>query len=337
LVPDAHAWLLRANLATALCRNSGWENLEYDWIHRDGHLVTMVGTAKPIRDPAGAVVGYRGSRRPVTPAMTAAQNALAATGRISEVLKAATVGIALQPIVSLVDGRLAGAEALTRFGDRRPPDVWFAEAHGTGQSVALGLLAFTSALKLLPSLPSSAYLSVNVTPELITDPGLQRALLDADVPIERVVLELTEYVAVESYRAMLAVLAPLRERGLRLTVDDIGAGYASFSHVLQLRPDIIKIDRSLINQIAGDPAKQALVASLVLFARQIDAAVTAEGVETPEELEMITSLGVGTVQGYLIARPGTDRTTWATWWDRAWLRPSLPARAVRAAEPLPRP
>jgi len=117
------------------------------------------------------------------------------------------------------------------------------------------------------------------------------------------------------------VLAPARERGVRLAVDDTGAGYASLNHVLQLRPDIIKIDRSLITGLSSDPARRSLVTALVLLALDLGASVTAEGVETPQELETLASLGVDDAQGYLLARPTTNALRWRHWYDRNWLYP----------------
>ena len=120
-----------------------------------------------------------------------------------------------------------------------------------------------------------------------------------------------------------ARLQAWEQRGRSSAVDDTGAGYASFSHVLQLRPDIIKIDRSLIAKLTTDPARRSLVTALVLLALDLDACVTAEGVETPSELETIATLGVDQVQGYLLARPTSDSERWRRWWTRNWLYPSL--------------
>lgn len=309
-------------LAAALAGGSGWDDLEFGWVHQDGHVVALQGTAVPVRDASGVIVGFRGTRRLVTSAMTSERSLLAARHRINEALDGQTLDIALQPIVSLLDGRLVGAEALARFPDGRAPDRWFAEARETAQNLALDLLAFRTALQLLPVMPHDSYLSINASPELIMDPALQSLLLDGGVPLERVVIEVTEHVAIHSYDEIHTALAPLRERGVRLAVDDTGAGYASLTHVLQLRPDIIKVDRSLIAKVTSDPARRSLVTALVLLALDLDASVTAEGVETPSELETLGALGVDHVQGYLLARPTTDTGRWQPWWTRNWLYPA---------------
>jgi len=95
----------------------------------------------------------------------------------------------------------------------------------------------------------------------------------------------------------------LRERGLRLAVDDAGAGYASFRHILQLKPDIIKLDRSLISGLNANRDQLALAAALVSFAEKTGIKVVAEGVETPEELKALQTLNVNKAQGYLLGRP----------------------------------
>jgi EAL domain-containing protein (putative c-di-GMP-specific phosphodiesterase class I) len=112
---------------------------------------------------------------------------------------------------------------------------------------------------------------------------------------------------------------PHRERGLRLALDDAGAGYASFSHVLKLRPDIIKLDRSLVTGIDDDGARRAFVTAIAVLALEMQAQVTAEGVETTSQLDVLRCLGVDTVQGYLLARPTLDRTRLRAWGDRDWL------------------
>jgi len=122
-------------------------------------------------------------------------------------------------------------------------------------------------------------------------------------------VEITEHVAVQDYDALSAVLRRYRDAGLRLAVDDAGAGYASLLHILKLRPDYIKIDLSLVRDIHLDPARQALVSSLVSFARTVDAVLVAEGVEQQAELDMLVTLGVRQMQGYLLCPPCANPPT----------------------------
>ena len=244
----------------------------------------------------------------------------AARHRVADLVEHRGVEVALQPIVDLGTGRLVGAEALARFPDGRCADTWFDEANTTGQALNLDRLAFTTAVRAASALPEGCYLSVNATPELLLSGTLVAGLVEHQVPLHRLVIELTEHVKISSYSDLQACLAALRERGVRLAIDDTGAGYASFNHVLQLRPDIIKIDRSLIANLTEDPARRSLVTALVLLALDLDASVIAEGVETASELTTVAALGVDCAQGYMLARPSTDRLRWERWVDadRVW-------------------
>lgn len=249
-----------------------------------------------------------------------AANHEAARQRVEHVLHRRELDFALQPVIDLDTGRLVGTEALARFRDGRSPDVWLNEAAETGQGLALDKLAFTTAVRLLGRLPARCYLSVNATPDLIADGHLAEWLAGQHAPLERLVIEVTEHAKISSYAELHLRLAQLRERGVRIAVDDTGAGYASFNHVLQLRPDIIKIDRSLIVNVTDDAARRSLVTALVLLALDLQATVVAEGVETASELTTLASLGVDCAQGYLLARPSTDHTRWRRWTDpgRVW-------------------
>jgi len=271
-------------------------------------------------------------RRHIGPDPSALASHEAARHRIEHVLQRHALDVALQPIVDLTSGRLAGAEALARFRDGRPPDLWLEEAAETGQAMMLDRLAFVSAVKLLPRLPSTCYLSVNATPELILHGQLNECVDKLQAPLERLVIEVTEHVKVSSYSDLHSCLAPLRERGVRLAIDDTGAGYASFNHVLQLKPDVIKIDRSLIANITDDPARRSLVTALVLLALDLDATVTAEGVETASELQTLATLGVDCAQGYLLARPSLDHARWRRWMepDREWDMRGAPVDSGRS-------
>jgi PAS domain S-box-containing protein len=296
--------------------------VEVPWIHADGHTVVLQGTTSAIHDEQGAVVGYRGTRRMLTDAMMAERIVAAGAGRVRRVLDDEAIDIALQPIIDLTTGRLTGVEALTRFRDGRPPDVWFREAIEAGMGLDLDRLTFLAALDLLPSLPEGCHLSINATPELLSDHAFQQRMMTSGLACERIIVEVTEHVRIGSYDDVAAALAPLRERGVKLAVDDTGAGFASLTHVLQLRPDIIKVDRSLVHQVASDPARRSVITSLVLLALDLGASVTAEGVETPSELEMLATMGADHAQGFLMARPTIDRARWSRWWDRNWLQGS---------------
>ena len=210
------------------------------------------------------------------------------------------LGIAVQPMVDLATGRVVGYEALSRF-PAGPPDAWFARARRCGLGPELEALAVRRALALGPP-PAAAFMSVNVSPSaLISDVLL--AALPAD--LHGVVVEVTEHEAISEHGLVVAVLDELRARGARVALDDAGVGYAGLRQVMALRPDIIKLDRSLITDVDADPAKAALVDSFTRFARRVDSVVCAEGIETEAELEVLGDLDVSYGQGYRLARPGT--------------------------------
>ena len=222
---------------------------------------------------------------------------------IGDILARRAMNMAFQPIVELATGRVVGHEALARIDSprQRPPNEWFSDAESVGRLADLEQLAVSRALEGLPSLDLSTFLAVNVVPQTASGPELRRIL--ADAPLDRIVLELTEHAAVTDYLQLTDTLAPLRAGGLRVAIDDVGAGYASMAHVLQLTPDVIKLDRAFTAAIDTDPRRRSLVGTMRAFAEQTDAVLLAEGIETEAELETMTSLGVTLGQGYLLGRP----------------------------------
>lgn len=242
--------------------------------------------------------------------------------RIADLVDNGAVRTALQPIVSLEDGRCLGYEALSRFPDGYgPPDVVFAAAHDHGLGTDLERVAVTAAFALLPALPPACYLALNLGPSVAL---LLAATADefADlVPWDRLVLEITEHAPVDSYADLREGLLPLRERGMRVAIDDAGAGYASMQHVVELRPDIVKVDRSLIDGMADDPARSCVVSGFVLLGYELGARVLAEGVERVEDLACASRLGVTAAQGYLLGKPSADPADHARWGAATTLLP----------------
>jgi EAL domain-containing protein (putative c-di-GMP-specific phosphodiesterase class I)/FixJ family two-component response regulator len=213
--------------------------------------------------------------------------------------------VVFQPIYEISSNTLVGFEALMRFlaEPRRPPNEWFAEAAGVGLGSALEAEAVRRAIRQLPELPGNTYLSVNVSPETLPTVGLQAVL--EDVPLDRLVVELTEHAIVRDYGTLGHALGDLRRRGLRLAVDDAGAGYASLRHIVRLAPDIIKLDAGLVGGIQHDATRRALAAALISFATETEEAIVAEGVETVGELDVLQALGVPFGQGFLLGRPAS--------------------------------
>ena len=225
--------------------------------------------------------------------------------RIEAVLAGTAMTMVFQPVVELATARVTGVEALARFGaePRRPPNEWFDEAATVGRGLDLELAAVHAALAQLHLLPPGCFLSVNAAPETAADPGL-RALLEGYAP-HRIVLELTEHRRVDDYETLLAALEPLRDAGVRVAVDDAGAGYSGLCHVLRLRPDILKLDLNLTRAVDADPARRAVATAMVAFGAEIGAVVIAEGIETEEELATLRDLGIVWGQGNHLGRPGS--------------------------------
>lgn len=211
--------------------------------------------------------------------------------------------IVYQPIFSLADDVMVGAECLARFDvePHRAPDVWFNFAHHAGVGLDLELRAIENSLGALDQLPAPFWLSINSSPELILSGRLQGVLWKTD--LSRIVVEITEHASVPDYNAVFQALAPLRRQGARLAIDDAGAGYASMQHILNLKADIIKLDISLTRDIDTDVNRRALAKGLIAFAREVGSHITAEGVETENELTALRAIGVDKAQGFFLARP----------------------------------
>jgi len=219
--------------------------------------------------------------------------------RIQQVLNVGdTLRIVYQPIVELSGLRVVGYEALSRFLGGRPPNEWYAEAHDVGLGVELEMLAISRAIS---EPPPHGYLSVNVSPATLVSSAFQEFLQERMAG--RLVIELTEHVNVENYGALEENITLLRARGGRLAVDDAGSGYASLRHVVSLGPDIIKLDRSLIESMDQDAGRRELARSLNRFARRTGASLVAEGIERPEEYDTCRQVGIDCGQGFLFGRP----------------------------------
>jgi EAL domain-containing protein (putative c-di-GMP-specific phosphodiesterase class I) len=225
--------------------------------------------------------------------------------RILRMLDAQAVPMVFQPIFDLHHGRAVGVEALARFPSKYlpTPDRWFNEAEEVGLGPDLEVLAVRSALASLQALPPGTYLAVNVSPQTLASHRLRRTF--DGMRLDRLVLEVTEHAPVEDYPRVIKAFDRLRERGARLAIDDVGAGFASLRHILRLAPDIIKLDIALTRDIDSDPVRRAMTSSLISFARETRASIIAEGIETHAELRTLQGLGVSHGQGFCLARPAT--------------------------------
>jgi len=222
---------------------------------------------------------------------------------IEHVLSGHGLTMAVQPVFSLQDGSIVEVEALARFAEppTRGPDRWFAEARTVGLGLELELLAGERALELLPRLPRPVRLAVNAGPGTFCAAALVDMLRGSDA--DRVVVELTEHVDIEDYPATRQACLALRDLGTKVAIDDTGSGFASLTLVLEVGPEIIKLDRRLTAGIDLDPVRRALASALVSFGNDTGADVVAEGIETMSELQTLTELGIALGQGFYLARP----------------------------------
>lgn len=212
--------------------------------------------------------------------------------------------LVFQPIVDLKKGAVAGYEALARFDGpvEATPDKWFAAAAMMGLGPSLESRVVRSALRARESLPANCFLTVNVTPHALTSAAVMDEFLRGG-ELAGLFVELTEEQAISDPDAMRRDLARLRDRGAMIALDDAGSGYSGLQRLLGFRPELMKLDRSLVDGIDGDEAKRACVEMLMVLASRLDSWLLAEGVEQPGELRELIKLGVPLAQGYLLGRP----------------------------------
>ena len=227
---------------------------------------------------------------------------LALRGDIERLVTGHGLSMVYHPIMDLETREEIGVEALARFGSIpvKPPDRWFAEATALELGLQLELRTMREALEGLPRIPDDAFLSINCSHRTAASTELAEQL---DGMEKRIVLEITEHEAIDDYGGLAEALEPLRARGLGVAVDDVGAGYASLRHALQLAPDMVKMDISLTHDIDRDAGRRALAAALISFAAETDMTIVAEGIETAGELHALRLLGVRYGQGFYLARP----------------------------------
>jgi PAS domain S-box-containing protein len=235
----------------------------------------------------------------LTPELRAGRVAADERDRLEAIIAEHRFVSVFQPIVDMESRHITGYEALTRFVDDSP-NVVFARASAIGLGVELELACLKSSLSAGASLPASSWLSLNVSPELVTTRSSLRDLVEANG--RDIILELTERMPITDYEGMRAAIESLGP-SVQLAIDDAGAGYASLRHIIELRPSVVKLDIGLIRGVDADPVRQAMVAGMVHFANEIGCMLVGEGVETAEEAQALTELGVRMGQGFLFAHP----------------------------------
>ena len=232
------------------------------------------------------------------------------------------LSMAVQPIVDVRTGSIYAYEALARFaGSTEGPLHLLSMAAMLGKRDALERACLRATLDLFARRPAGTSLSVNLSAPVLLDP-MTLEMLDERHDLRGLIIEITEETLVQSDMQLRSTIAPLRERGARLAVDDMGAGYSGLRQITTVQPSYLKLDSSLISGIHHDQDRAALVGALVGYSNQVGSLLVAEGVEYSAELRVLSELGVPLAQGYYTARPARP-------WPQAGIAPS-PAPIDRA-------
>lgn len=240
------------------------------------------------------------------------------------------LSMAVQPIVDIRSGSVHAFEALARFEMQikdGSPLHWFELAEQLGRRAELERACLAKALELYAKRPAGTSLSLNLSAPVLLDPATMEMLQAAGgrgrEGLDGLIVEITEETLVHSDMELARAIDPLRERGARLAVDDMGAGYSGLRQITSIRPGYLKLDRSLITGIDRDAERAALVGALVGYANQVGCLLVAEGVELEAELRTVRRLGVPLVQGFYLARPGVP-----------WPEVCADARTTVSAQPI---
>jgi PAS domain S-box-containing protein len=290
-------------------------NFQNRYRHRDGSYRWFEWTSAPSANGARLYAVARDitdrkleEERLRAPAAALARRQAEIRERIQTIIDTEAFGPVYQPIVDLSSGATLGFEALTRFADGSRTNETFALAVECGLGIALERATMGAAARGARGLPRGPWLSLNVSPSLLADVEVLRATLG--MRVRPLVLEVTEHETIAAYGPLRQAVVDLGPE-VRLAVDDAGAGVANFNHLIELRPDFVKLDAGLVRGVDDDVSRQAVVAGILHFATAAGCLVIAEGIETQHELATLTDLGVPLGQGYLLARPAPVEA-WST-------------------------
>ncbi|WP_182302073.1 EAL domain-containing protein [Cohnella cholangitidis] len=230
---------------------------------------------------------------------------------LERLLTESSIKSVYQPIMRLGDGRVFGYEALTRCPEGSlfdGPLSLFQFAERNNMAFALDRLAREKAIRHCPTLGTIQKIFINVTMSIINDPHFVSGqtvnwLNERGLYPGQVVFELTERSSIDDFEAAKKILSHYRRQGYEIAIDDAGAGYSSLQSIVELSPDYIKVDRSLIRMADKDEMKKHMLRTFVRFAKKMNIRTVAEGIERPEELRLLRAMGFDFAQGYLIGRP----------------------------------
>ena len=316
LVPATKAALIAHSLARTLMSSSQPVSASI------GVAATSTGSEEWVALLREADVALRAAKRGGKNQVVVFEQSLEAeeqSGRrlVREVIERERIEIAVQPIVDLASGSIHAYEALARFEDAavRSPAHWFAMAEPLGMRIDLEIACLRRALLLLDDLDPDVLLAVNVSAQALRDQRIRQLVLDSRPA--SLILELTEEGLVRDLGSLRADLEPLLRAGVKLAIDDMGAGYSNLRQVTALAPSLLKLDRTLVHGIDAAPAQTVLIDALVGYAQRTGAQIVAEGIETAAELEVLRNLGITYGQGYLLAVPAPP-------WPEVSIEPATP-------------
>jgi EAL domain-containing protein (putative c-di-GMP-specific phosphodiesterase class I) len=237
---------------------------------------------------------------------------------LHDILGPGGLSILFQPIFEIAGGQpmLFALEALARGpkgSNVEPANVLFEYVRRKGKEVEVDRACIARAIAAGAGVPGSPAISVNVhASTLERDPSLTEFLIETcsthDMPVSRLILEIVEQQKFWDERAFFDALNDIRGLGVRIALDDIGIGYSSHRMLIEVRPELFKIDRYFINDCSGKPSSRAAIESIVLLASRLGGRVVAEGIETLADFDTVTSLGIDLVQGFYFARPSLPLT-----------------------------
>ncbi len=230
---------------------------------------------------------------------------------MERILREGGIRSVYQPLFRLKNGSLFGFEALTRCPPRSRfdgPLALFRYAEKEGCLFALDRIARETAVRSCPALTANQKIFINVNSGIMKDPHFvsgqtRQWLAERGLAPEQVVFELTERSSIDDFEEAKKTLGHYRSQGYEIAIDDAGAGYSSLQAIVELRPDYIKVDRSLVQNADRDEMKKHMLRTFVRFAKRMNIRIVAEGIERPEELQLVRMLGIDFGQGYLIGRP----------------------------------
>lgn len=283
--------------------------------HRNGRRVLVDVTGRAVSGSDGSATGFEGMARAVEEFGPADKTAKELREKIAGVISRSEIIAAFQPIHSLATGKIVGAEALSRFpaAEGMTPEAWFLQATAVDLGTDLELLALRTALNAATLLPPDIFVAINLSPRACLDRRVLESISQGSINPSRLMIEVTERQEVTDYAELFDALEPLRNSGLRVAIDDAGAGFASMRHIIKLKPDLIKLDRTIIRDIDTDASHRALGVAMVGLSAELGATLLAEGIETGSELQVVTSLGIEMGQGYFLGHPSAEPVVWALW------------------------